>query len=415
MKRKSLIKNRNFLLLWAGQILSQAGSKMYIIAIMWWVLTSASENIGLHIGIFMVSTALPPLMLVKFIGKFVDERSIRRILVGFEFLAFLFTMLIGFLLFYNLMTLNIAYLAGFVLATFQGFIDPGLNKALPEIVEKEDMDSAVSKMTSTQSMAAFLGAMLGALTIDWIGITGVVFLNAASYLISSVCATFIKFSPHEKKKNADETNNGNKTTLAGFKLLNPYPLVKKILIGFGFVNFFMTPIFVVLPIYTSKILNEGAWAVALLEGGLSLGLLAGTFCANYFKFIKNDLSLATICLFVLGMGMIIPGVYTSLYLYLVTLTILGFALGVNNVRFIGMFHRIIPNEIKGKFFALFQAIISFTFPIAFFLFGILTDIFTTKTVLIIQGIGIWSLMIYFFHLSGKNEQPIKENVIYDNS
>ena len=54
-------RNPDFLLIWAGQVLSQSGGRMYQMAMIWWLLAGKSDASGTLVGTFMVMTALPSL------------------------------------------------------------------------------------------------------------------------------------------------------------------------------------------------------------------------------------------------------------------------------------------------------------------------------------------------------------------
>jgi hypothetical protein len=46
-----IFRNRNFLLLWLSQVISQAGSKMFQIGIFWWILSKNENNSGMVVAI----------------------------------------------------------------------------------------------------------------------------------------------------------------------------------------------------------------------------------------------------------------------------------------------------------------------------------------------------------------------------
>ena len=62
-------------------------------------------------------------------------------------------------------------------------------------------------------------------------------------------------------------------------------------------------------------------------------------------------------------------------------------------------------EIKGRFFALMQALIGFTFPIAYFAFGALTDYIPPPKVCLLQGAGVVVLSLYFLRLAKEEVVP----------
>jgi MFS family permease len=382
-------RNPEFLKLWSGQILSQSCGRMYQIAMVWWVLSTYGS--GKYVGLFMVMAALPSLLFVKRVGRLVDKVLSRNILVIADILAAL--VLVVASIFLEVGHIPVVLLFGFVSATLQAFIDPTLNKAVAEVVTPEDVEHASGVLSSTQSIASFTGAMFGALLIDSLGIRGTILLGSSGYLISSFLSALTRFAP---VKHAAE----NGASGEGLSLLDPYPLLKKILLGFALVNFFATPTLVVLPIYVKTVLGATAQTLGILEGGLWMGLILGAVFAKYVLCVENRLKLASFCLLVFGSMLLVPGVIVFTPLFFIALFIAGFFLGLLNAKFMAYFQETVAPEIKGRFFALMQAMLGSTFPIAYFLFGFLTDILAVETVCLIQGSGVILLSLYFMRLGG---------------
>jgi len=177
------------------------------------------------------------------------------------------------------------------------------------------------------------------------------------------------------------------------------PLLAKILIGFGFINFFATPTLIVLPLYIKNTLHGSASLLGFLEASLWVGLITGTFSSKYFNFEESTLKLGGYCLVLFGLSLLLPGFVVNQTVYIVCLFATGFTLGLNNVKFISLFQKIVPDSLKGRFFAILQAVIGFTFPISFFLFGFLGDILSAPQLCIIQGFGVTSLAFVYFYLA----------------
>ncbi len=394
-------RNPDFLLIWAGQVLSQSGGRMYQMAMIWWLLASRPTGTGKLIGFFMVLTALPSLLLVKRIGQTVDRLPSRRILVTADLLATLVVGGVGVLVWLGALSLPVAFAAGLLAATLQAFLDPTLNKAVAEVVEKDSVERAVSLLATTQSLANFAGAVAGAMLIDRVGIGGTAKLAALGYLVSASLSWIARY------RYAVPVVVDNLPAESGWQLMAQMPFLKKVLLGFGFINFFSTPTLVVLPLYTKKTLGASASVLGSLEACLWVGLFIGSILASQVNFISSRIRLGALCLFTLGVGLAIPSVITDVRVYGVALLVAGFALGVNNVKFIAFFQEVVAPEWKGRFFALLQATISFTFPIAYFFFGALTDYLNPPTVCLIQGVGVCTLALYFLTLAAEEPVPAK--------
>jgi len=400
-KRPLLFRNRNFALLWLGQILSQSGTRMYQIAILWWLITTAQENSGQRVGLFMVCAALPALIFVKKIGHFVDRGNFRRILMGCDALGSLMTLS---LLVYLSLTLPgsiaIIYVAGFVLSLLQAITDPTLYKSVPELVEPVDAEPAVALISSTQSFASFAGAICGAFFIEKVGMLGVIFINGLSYLLCLVTSYLIQVKARESEAGSSDSSQAMDSA---WHRLKSRPLLKRVLLGFGVVNFFLSPITIVMPIYVNRVLSGTASLLAWLESALCLGLIAGTFAAPLVKSDGKVLLVGGSCIFICGLGVLLPGFIVMIPIYAAALALVGVSLGINNVKFVSLFQRVVPDSEKGSFFALLGALVSITAPLSYFIFGFMADHLNVVHLCIIQGCGV--VLISLWYLKSAAREP----------
>jgi hypothetical protein len=85
----------------------------------------------------------------------------------------------------------------------------------------------------------------------------------------------------------------------------------------------------------------------------------------------------------------------------------GASLGITNVKFVTLFQRVVPGPVKGRFFATMQAIIGFSFPVAYMVFGYLGDLMSPSRVCLVQATGILLVAMWFYHLSGEEATLIR--------
>lgn len=404
MTRPLILRNSDIFLLWSGQVLSQAGTRMYQIALIWWVLAEGGGG-GREAGVFMVMGALPALLFARRIGGTVDRTPAKSLLVGCDLASFVLTALVALAMKAGGLGLAGVYASSFLLAALQAMFDPTLNKFLAQVAEPKDLEEAVAFQTSTQALASFGGAVLGAVLIERVGILGVVVLNAASFLVSALANSALSRGRPAAAGGAPGVSPAE-GSLSGWKLLRDMPRIKKILIGFGCANFFLTPILLILPLYVKQALRGGPSLLGALESAVWLGLVAGTFLAPRLRFTSNTPRLGAAALAISGVCLFIPGLVADRYLFGAMLFIAGTALGVNNVKFVALFQAEVAPQVKGRFFALMQALLSFTFPAAFFLFGVLADRVAVTRVCLLQGIGLIAVSAYFLELSREPETGV---------
>lgn len=394
--------------LWLGQVTSQAGNRIYQIAIVWWILTNNPEHGGFALGAFMVAGALPSLIFCNLIGRVVDRMPAKKMLVACDLTSTALLAFIGWSLINGSLTLPVAFLMSFLLATVEGFFNPAVTKCLPSLIEEEALEQAVAYQASTQYLASFGGSVLGAMLIGWLGIPLLITLTALNYFISAMIELTIKFpTPAVAEKHDEEASvrvpaaDDAPQVAADEKGIDwqKFPLLRSLLVGFGLVNFFATPILVVIPLYVQKSLNADARTLGLLEASLWIGILLGTFVAALIKTDGRTIRMGSVSMLIYGICLFVPGLLVNAVAFGAALLLAGMSLGINNVKFITLFQKVVPDEVKGRFFAAMQAIIGFTFPVAYLVFGYLGDLFPPDRVCIIQGIGILGVAAWFYHLS----------------
>jgi len=385
-------RNRSFLLLWCGQVLSQSGGRAGQIALVWWAVNLHPEGAGRRVGMIFVAAALPVVLFVRWIGGFIDDSRSRRVLVGADAAASVTWLSLAGCAAAGLISFPVACAGVFVAATLQALLDPTLNRSVAEVVEIDDVERGVALLASTTSIANFAGAAGGAALIGVLGTAGVLAVVSLGYGISSLLSARVRF-PFARAA------GGVEGSAAGWSLLEPFPLVKTVLVGFGAVNFFATPTLVVLPLYVSQALGGDARVLGSLEACLWLGLLGGTALAGAWKSGDAVLGIGAGCLAVMSLSLWVPGLVVSIGAYGVALAAMGAALGVNNVKFVAFFQREIPQALKGRFFALMSAVVGATFPVAHLLFGVLGDLVSPPALCRVQGAGVALVAGYFAWLA----------------
>jgi len=287
---------------------------------------------------------------------------------------------------------SLVYAAGFLLSLLQAVIDPALTKAVAEIVPAEDIEGATAFQTSTISLGYYLGAGLGAILIAVLHTAGVIAFNAATHLLSFVLVWISAFRYAPPKPPAAAEGG---LAMSAWQYLEREPLLKKLLLGMGLANFLCVPTFLVLPVYVNRALGSGASTVAWIESGLWLGILVGTALSRRVRFIADPEQLGALCTLVLAVGLGAPGVLVSTPAYFAMIFLQGLAFSLMPVRFISLFHQKIPNEMKGRFFALMGAVLTAAQPICHFAAGALIDQVPVTTVCVIQGTLMLFVTLYF--------------------
>ncbi|MBI3535821.1 MAG: MFS transporter, partial [Deltaproteobacteria bacterium] len=315
--------------------------------------------------------------------------------LGFNFLA----------LKYGFFSPLIALITSFEVATCQAFVGPTINKAVVKLVPESKVSTAVSFVASTDSLANFGGAVFGAVLISILGINLAVGVSALGYIFSFIVNMFIRYRyslPPTVVNNLPPQEAENISFCE--PMFKKEKVLMKLIFLFGLINFFATPTLVILPMYTKFTLKAEASTLAWLEASLWGGMLIGSFLSKKLFSWQRPFWMGLGCISVFGFMMFIPALWVNERVYMFALCVSGFCLGVNNVGFMSLFQVAVNDDEKGRFFAMLQAVVGFSFPIAFFFFGCLVDYLNPQQVLWIQGLGVLGMSVFGFRNLLEKEQ-----------
>ncbi|MFE2549287.1 MFS transporter [Streptomyces sp. NPDC059355] len=388
-----VLRNRAFGTVWLGQVLTQAGVRMFQVGISWWLISEAvSGDGGFAAGLFMAVSTLPAVVLAplvaRAIARFAHRSLLRTAAAGAGAAAAALAVWAGA----SDLPVAAAYGAALALATCQAFFDPCLTTSVPELVDDADIEAATGFELSTQSLASLGGALLGAVVVDAAGVAGLATGCAAAYATAALLIATVRFrttappdgdAPSGAAGAASEQGAPRRTLR---RLLGSMPYVRGILLCFTAANLFTTAVFVVMPLYTASVLHGGGGTVALLEASLGVGTLIGSFTGA--RMPGRPAVVGTACLGAMAAALAVPGLIAARPVIAGSLLLTGWCVGVIGVRFVALFQRLVPAADKPAFFAVMQAVLGATFPVASLLFGFLGDHLSARTLCLIQAAGL---------------------------
>ena len=169
-----VLKNRNFLTLWSGQVFSQLADKVYLV-LMISLITSHFQESGETINsswvsALMIAFTIPAVLFGSLAGVFVDRWPKKLVLVGTNIFRGIMVLTIPILLWivedwrpiYNL-PVGFCILLSITLgvSTLTQFFAPAEQAVIPLIVKREDLLSANSLYTTTMMASLIVGFALG--------------------------------------------------------------------------------------------------------------------------------------------------------------------------------------------------------------------------------------------------------------
>jgi MFS family permease len=299
---------------------------------------------ALSVGLMLMATAAPSLLVGLFAGVFVDRYDRKRIMITADVLRAFLIVLVPILV-----PINIVWLYVLVMLTsaIGQFFDPAHESVLPEVASDEELASANSMMAissfgSTAVGFAAAGLIASAANINW-----AFYLDALSFLLSAICVFLIRIKPIQ----AEEDTSAAlviKNLRAGVHQLFSTPILRElfsvqvvVLISFGLSNTLLLP-------FALTVLGATEFQYGLQEGLTSVGFVVGSLLlATLFDRLHAG---AWMAISFLGMGLI--GVAYSFVhsvpLAIALITFSGFFNAPSSIARRVIVQRNTPAEMRGR-------------------------------------------------------------------
>lgn len=380
---KGIFSNKNFMLLWLGQLVSNLGSRMHSLAVMWYVLEKTGST--LQMGVTLVFTILPNIIISPFAGVYADRWDRKKIIVVTDFINGLLVGIISILVFTNNLSLHMLYLLSAAMSVTSAFFSPAIGASIPSIVEKENLVKANSLSQVSSNNASIFGPILGGILISAIGIPGLFLLNSISFLISSFSELFITIPKVKRDLSAKVT------VLDDIKEAFKYTKKSKTLLHFmvvgGFIiNFFLAPLQILVTVHAKEILGLGSEGVGVLLSAFAIGsLIMAVLVPQINKKVSHE-ALTVVGLTGEGIAMVLFSTTSNVYTAFASLIIFGFSIAICNVSLRTVFQTIVPNNMLGRIGSAFGVICSGMIPLGYFVGGLLLESYSVTLITFIFGI-----------------------------
>ena len=287
-KIREVLKNRNFFLLWLGQIISQLGDRLDQMALIAFVYGRAPGS-TMQIAKILSFTIIPVFLIGPIAGVYVDRWDRRRTMCVCDIMRALLVFTIPFFLFYA-KNITPIYIVVFVVFSIGRFFVPAKLAIIPDLVEKKDLLLANSLVNTTGMIAAVLGFGASGIVVEWLGAKSGFYLDSLSFLISGTMIFFIAKKVKEavsfKKVSKNIVEVINKSVFQEIKEGIMYFIRKKDIrftAGIMFVLWSaLGAVYVVLIVFVQKTLHSATKDLGLLIMFLGIVLFIGSIVYGKF-------------------------------------------------------------------------------------------------------------------------------------
>ncbi len=351
--------NRDVFCLWTGQVISQTGSSIFRIALLWLVLElTGSKSMT---GFIVMLGSLPSLLLGPYSGALVDRLDRRRTMLVSDLARAALVMLIPLLFLVGGLVPWVLGLLVFAMASFNTLYLPARDTLVGQIVKPRDRLAANSMIQTSWQYAILLGPPIVAVALIWMSQAHLFMLDAASYVVSFLFIYRIGSSAGGFRRPAfgefaRVLAGGWKDTAAGVRYVAREPRLLALLLVTAADNFFlMGPAMLGAPIFVKEVLGLGIESYAFVSIATAIGMIPSTLLLRRFG---RNLANSRLILW----GIILDGLTFVPMLWVgslggmfVVMMIHAMAIPLIMVCRTTVIQNIVPTNMQGRVFSLISA------------------------------------------------------------
>jgi MFS family permease len=381
----ALVRNRNFSLLWVGQLISFFGDRVNQVALGVLVL---QRGTALDVGIVFAATAVPNVFLGPLAGALVDRWARRTTKIACDLVRAGLVLLVQLAINVHI---GLVYLIALAVATVGLLFRPAKTAIVPLIVDEERLVTANSASSINETLADLIGYPVAAAIVAGLaGLIGAAFvLDSATYLVSGILIwgmvvprDELSTEPFSVRAILREMAEGWRFLTHKAELLANTAVSTVAQLAFG-------AEIVCSLIYAKDVLDQSflpfpenyGWLMASLGLGSVVGGVAiGWFASNLPK------GPMTIAGFIgLGLAMVGAGLTTSAQVAIALFFAMGFANMLYLVPTITLFQELTPRRLFGRVVSSRQALTFGAMAISMGAAGYLAGVVGAATVLMLGG------------------------------
>jgi MFS family permease len=310
---RPVLRNRDFLLFWGGQTVSETGSQVTVLALPLTAIVLLRAS-AFQVGLLSAADTAAYLAVALPAGLLADRLGRRRLMLWCD-LGLLFVIgSVPAAWAAGALTLGQLYGVALISGVLSVVFLVAYSSYLPVLVGPGQLMEANGKLSVSESSAQLAGPGIGGLLVGLLGAAGAMTADAASYAVSAACLLLIRRreQPVTAAARPERAARGGVAALAaeigdGLRYVLREPILRKAAAWSGTANFFVIMVETLGPLFLVRIVRVQPGDVGLLlalgaVGGVAGGLLSGPL-ARWLGSARAGWLPMTVCTFP---GVLIP-------------------------------------------------------------------------------------------------------------
>jgi MFS family permease len=399
--KSSVLRNRNFQYLWAGQTVSAIGDQMTGLALPVLAITMLHAT-EWQIGMMNAAGMSMFLLIGLPAGAWVDRWVKRRVMIFADLVRALVLLSVPLAWWAGVLDVTYLIVGAAIISAANVFFDVAYQSVLPIMLPKDQLQKANSALETTKQTSMLVGPAAIGFLLTVVKAPILMVADAISYFVSLFSISLIKM---DESTIAKKDRGRLRDEIAeGVKFVTKHPIIGRITASTATFNFFNSGVNTLVPILVLRNMDVSPALFGLVFSiGAGAALTGALSAAKIGKWIGQgntviaSLLVAALASFGFPLAALI-GDASALPIVIVTGSLIGFSSLVFNITQVSARQALCPEHLLGRMNASIRFFVWGVMPISALLAGAFATLFGLAPVLFVGAAGA-VLSIWFIFVS----------------
>jgi MFS family permease len=395
----SVLANRDFVKLWAGETVSLIGTQVTQFTMPLVAILTLNASV-LQVGVLNALRFVPVIVVSLFAGVWLDRRRRRPVLIACALANAGLIGLVPLASVTGLLSIGLLYVLTTLVGTLTVVFDVGALSYVPFLVERRHLPESNSKLQASFAVAGISGPGLAGLLVGLITAPITLSVDAVSYLFSAAGVISIR-KPEPEPEVPAERPSIRQSIGEGFHAVYGSRLLRILLaqsatlnVGFGAVSTIFT-------VYAIRVLHLSPVKLGIAVGALAAGALVGALLATRIAAalgLGRALALAIVGVSASPLLLMIPRTGDAAAMSVLIAGWLGHGCGISiwNVNTITLRQALTPMRLLARMNATYRMLLFGALPVGALAGGLLGGAVGLRAALVIALIALTSPLLWIF-------------------
>ncbi|MGI9271630.1 MAG: MFS transporter [Woeseiaceae bacterium] len=376
---RSAIRNRNYLIYLTGNTISLHGLWIYRVALGWYAWQISGSEFW--IGVVAFSQFAPAVVFGPLFGVLADRFDRRAASLLINSMSIMNMLLLGLLAAIGVVDIYVLTVLAFMQGTLDGAHMPVRMTIVPNLVDKDQLQSAIAITSISFNVSRFVGPALAGLIIAFYGVATAFIVNGVSYLALIAVMIVVRLNPTAEKKSQHvwrEMREGINYILAN-------PAIRALLLIIAVASIFGRGALEMMPAFADAIFARGSVGLATLTSAIGAGaVISGLAMSGGVAWL--NIQIIRVAVVIAGLLIATLGLVGEFWMAVTIVGSLGIILSLCGVGSQILIQTLVDDDVRGRVSSFWGMIAFGGTALGSLLVGTAANVWGLQNVVVVAGL-----------------------------